>query len=66
MRKPFITAVFSFILFVILAGLSSAEIIFAKEGQMIQADITEKSRNTVQQGLEVGDTTEEVGSDISG
>ncbi|TRZ52275.1 MAG: hypothetical protein D4S01_03210 [Dehalococcoidia bacterium] len=45
--------------------LSYAEIIFTKDGQVINASITEKSDNTIWYEVESADMIEEIGIDIS-
>jgi hypothetical protein len=45
--------------------LCHAEIIFTRDGQVINAKITEKSETTIWYEVESGDMTEEIGIDIS-
>jgi hypothetical protein len=48
-----------------ILSLTYAEIIFTKDGQVIEAVITEKTDDTIWYEIKTGDMTEEIGIDIS-
>jgi hypothetical protein len=54
-----------FVLSLSVSPCSYAEIIFTRDGQVINAEVTEKSDNTLWYEIENGNMIEEIGIDIS-